>query len=185
MSILIGLDIDGVVSETHSKWVAEYNRLSGDNLKVDEIVDWKISKFVKDGYKNKIPKLYDNILPVFGAIRGIKQLRDAGYKLLFITTPTKYTFGTKYFWLKKYHLLESDKEYIEAFDKSFINVDILVDDSFENIKKNKTIGILYNAPWNLSYVYPEQLRARNWKDVVTIIRQIQKLKNDKAVSQNV
>lgn len=176
--MLIGIDCDGIVDDLHKEWLKVYNKIWNDNLRIKNITDWDISKFVKPECGSKIidlltPELYQNISPISGAKEGVEDLRNKGYRIIFITTPTKLTFGTKYFWLKQPGFLKSDKEYIETFDKSILAVDILIDDKFENVKNCKGIGILYNKPWNISYNYPKELRANNWKDVIKIVKKIE------------
>src|SRR5512137_1810696 len=88
----IAMDVDDVCAMLSETWVAKYNKDWNDNLKVNEITEWAIEKFVKPECGKRIfsyldnPKLYDSVQPVEGARKGIKALRSMGYRVVFVTS---------------------------------------------------------------------------------------------------
>ena len=171
--MIIGLDVDCPIANIHPAWLNAYNEKYGDNLCVEDITTWNMHEIVKlecgkNIYNLLTPAVYKATTPTVGALDGVKQLRELGHKLVFITTPTRLTMGVKYDWLKEYGFLESDKEYVEAFDKSIFAIDILVDDYIENLRSFRGNGILYNAPWNKSIEY--SIRFGDWNNLIRWIK---------------
>jgi 5'-nucleotidase len=188
MSLIIGIDIDDVICDLVLAWVKRYNEKYSDNLAVKEITDWDISKFVKPECGKKIydlliKNLYDDVLPVFGAIRGIHTLRETGHKIIYITNFCPTTAGKKYEWLSQYQLLDSEDIYMETTQKTRLckafRIDALIDDKAETIQNlhKACVGILFDKPWNHSISYSP--RAKSWKDVLEFIRKIEEIKEKK------
>jgi 5'-nucleotidase len=186
--MLIGLDIDDTIADLVPQWIARYNNKYSDSLVVKEIIDWDISKFVKPECGKKIydlliKNLYDDVLPVFGAIKGIHALREEGHKIAYVTSFCPTTAGRKYEWLNQYHLLEKEDIYMETTQKGTtcksLRIDIMVDDNAETIQNlyKTCTGILYNRSWNSMSAY--NLRARSWKDVLDLIKRVNKIKESK------
>jgi predicted Zn-dependent protease len=50
----VGVDQDWVLAKLTDKWVKYYNTIFGDNLKVEDIKEWDITKFVKPEAKECI-----------------------------------------------------------------------------------------------------------------------------------
>jgi 5'(3')-deoxyribonucleotidase len=177
MDKLIGLDIDGVVANLIPVWLAHYNHDYNDNLKPTDITGWDTDKFVKPECGLKIydylkdPHLYDEVLPVDGALDAIKELKADGYRLVYITATPIEASGAKFQWLKRYGCIKSPQDYVEASDKSLLMaLGTLVDDKPENLdyfyKK-----ILFGQPWNEVQKYnPKYLYALNWRDVIYYIK---------------
>ena len=107
------------------------------------------------------------VKPVEGALEGYNQLKSAGYDIVFVTHATPGCAGRKFEWLIDNGFDVDHRNYIECQRKELINVDILVDDKWENVRDTTGVGILFNTPWNRKYDW--SLRASNWKQVVAII----------------
>ena len=83
------------------------------------------------------------------------------------STSTKGCAGRKYEWLLENGFEIDHHNYIEIYRKDLLDVDIMVDDNFNNVSKAQGIGILFDAPWNRQYDWFP--RANNWDDVIKII----------------
>jgi 5'-nucleotidase len=182
--MLIGIDIDDTIADLVPRWLDRYNQKYVDNLVPKDITDWDIARFTKKEcgkriYDLLIKNLYDDVLPVFGAIKGIRNLREDGHKIIYITSFCPTTAGRKYDWLREYHLVENLHEYMECNNKPLVRVDVLIDDRLETIQRlyKSCTGILYDKPWNHSISYNP--RAKSWKDVVALIRKIDEIKKKK------
>ena len=181
--IIIGVDCDDVVINLVPNWVAMYNEDYDDNLDINTITEWKIDSFVKCGndiydYIHPTPEflfnIYDYCEPIEGALDGIKSLRKIGFRIIYVTASNKMDF--KYQWLEKYGFLDKRENFVQAFDKNLININFLIDDSWENvqsfIKNPNKSAILFNAPWNTSKqdnykeVDHRYTRMNNWYEIV-------------------
>jgi 5'-nucleotidase len=173
---VIAVDVDAVVLDLITKWLALYNHDYDDDLKYEDIVEWDISKLVKPECGEKMfdylhyPNLYTDIQPMPGAIEGVQALRNLGARVIFVTAGIN--FG-KFHRLVELGLLpdsqyEAEKDYIVAHDKYLIKADILIDDRDLNIKTFPGWGILMDQPWNRAFKSP--FRAWDWSYVVHLAR---------------
>jgi 5'(3')-deoxyribonucleotidase len=171
MDKIIGMDVDGVCADLLSVWLYRYNKDYSDGLKLSNILDWNLHQFVKPECGTRMynyiedPTIYDGVLPIEGAMRGVKFLRELGYRVVFVTSSTVGCSGRKYKWLKDFGFIEEGnlKDYVEMVDKSLINSDYLVDDYTVNIESFKGIGVLFSQPYNkMSQIMP---RVNNWREL--------------------
>jgi len=179
---IIGIDVDDTAADLMTCWLRLY-RIGvrcKHNLQKEDIKDWDIGQYVLPEYKNMIyriiedPYIYNNIKPIDGALEGYNYLKNKKdkngnlqYDILFVTNSTIGCAGRKYDWLIENGFEVNHHNYIEMYRKDLLNVDIMIDDNFENISKTPGIGILFDAPWNKQYKwYP---RANNWDEVISII----------------
>lgn len=169
--ITAGIDNDGVMFDLITPWLCGYNIDWKDNLTPSQILEWDIHKFVKPECGMKIydyledPKIYDKVLPVRGALEGIRALREMGYKILFVTHSTKGHAGRKYVLLKDFGMILDDSEYMEAEDKSHAPCDYLLDDYTYNVSSFKSgTGVLFTAPYNKMSIHAP--RVNDWSDAI-------------------
>ena len=193
---IIGVDCDDVVINLVPNWLYFYNEHYKDNLKVDDIQDWDISRYVKPECGKKIYEyihpdtsksflkrfnIYDFCDPVKNSLMSIQELRNMGYRVIFVTASNR--LDAKYNWLEHHGFLDNRANFVHAFDKNLINMDYLIDDRWENItsfanrKNNNKKGILFNQPWNLkyndNYNNYDYIRVNNWTDVVKYFKNIE------------
>lgn len=151
---IVGCDVDGVLADIMTPWLGRYNHDWDDNLKLTDIKTWGIDKYVKPECGQKIygylkdPTLYDEALPYDGALEFIKNLKEAGHRVVYVTACTPQHLYRKFQWLLDLKLLKNIREYITASDKSLVCTDWLVDDSYENTSKFKGQTALIARPWN-------------------------------------
>ena len=86
---IIAVDVDGVLLDTHTPWLENYNAASGDNLDPESIRGWDLKCFVRPEWCERInrlrtPELYDRALPIFGAQAGIEALLRQGHRLVLL-----------------------------------------------------------------------------------------------------
>lgn len=175
--MLIGCDVDDCVANLSDVWIARYNKDWHDNLKINQITNWDVSRFVKPELgKNvfkyfEMPDLYDEIIPVKGAKEGVAELRKMGHRIVFVTSMTEGCAGRKYKWLKQYGFIDRIDDYVEMRDKSLLYADCLIDDNWSNISGFKFCGILYDRPWNKNINSTKiHFRIYNWTGIVKFIK---------------
>jgi len=179
----IGIDCDDVVCDLGNAWILKYNQDYDDNLKKEDITQWDVSQFVKKECGKKVfeyfndPILYLKCLEIPNSLNCINILKEQGHNILFISACMPKTMEAKYEWLKKHNYINSINEFIAIYDKSLINVDILLDDKPETIQKFPNGKMLYSQPWNQSYNLP---RVNNWEEFIKFVKKY----NDLLISQN-
>jgi 5'(3')-deoxyribonucleotidase len=174
--MIIAIDVDDTVLDLMNKWLSLYNSEYNDNIDKNKITQWNFSQFLKPECGNKIydylefPNLYNYIAPIEGALEGINKLKNMGHRVIFVTAGMH---KGKYLRLKELGFLDKEEDYVEARDKSLILADVLIDDRPFNLWQFKgKYGIVFEEPWSddedLEY------RAKDWKEVVSIIKKISK-----------
>lgn len=184
--MIVLVDIDGVVAETHKRWLELYNRDWRDNLTIDDITDWSVHKFVKPecgaavyGYL-RFPWLYDDVEEVEGAFAGVSAIRSMGHRVVFVSAGM---YPGKVEWLHRHGFLveyphgtehwEAATDVVLAGDKSIIRGSVLIDDRWENVRDFHSFSILYDRPWNSRVSMVTKLwKAYNWDHVVEVIRSL-------------
>jgi 5'-nucleotidase len=178
----IWVDIDDVLADLSSEWIAEYNHDWYDNLKPSDIHSWSWDKYVKHECGHKIynyiksPKIYDHVLPISGAFDGIKAIRNKNHNIGFVTRFLPGSSWAKYGWLQDHGFLYPEDEYVETLNKGILIGDILIDDnfpncySFTNLKLGQ-VGCLFTQPHNKSFEY--EPRVSGWFGERTVLDFIQ------------
>jgi 5'-nucleotidase len=171
---IIAMDVDDICAQLMVEWLARYNKDYGDNLKIKDITDWDISRFVKPECGNRIfrylqdPSLYDNVKPTEGAVEGVAELRKLGYRIFFVTSSPLETPNRKYYWLKDNGFKPVEKDYVELRDKSVLLMDYMFDDRYDNAANFSGTAFLLTRPWNKKYYYGN--RVSNWKEFLDKIK---------------
>lgn len=163
MAILI--DVDSTVADLMSEWLRRYNKDYNDTLTPESITDWDMAQFVKREAKIydylRLPSLYKTVKPIKDAQAGVEYLR--GFDRVVFVSAGLWNAKAKFDWLTKYKFVESDKDFVVAFDKSLVMGDVLIDDKIDNIKEFRGAGILFSQPWNTNWVTTR--RMNNWSEI--------------------
>lgn len=172
-NIVFGIDVDDTTINLVSPWIELHNILHHDNLKPSDVKSWDIASYTNlknpnDFYGLLTPQLYSSVGLIKGAKEGIETLRTLG-RVVFITSNFGNVGTAKFYRMKELGIAVDKLDWIEASDKSLINVDFLVDDNIENVEDTMGFGILFTRPWNRFYNF--QNRASTWKDVIKIIKE--------------
>ena len=169
--MIILVDVDNVVADLVSEWVRLYNIDFNDNLKVEDITEWDMTKFVSDECGTriydylKLDSLYDRVEPIPHARDGVLTLREMGHRVVFASAGV--WSSAKYRWLERHDFNTGvfASDYIVAYDKSLLHGDLLIDDGFHNIKNfGSQNSILFTQPWNRKEKWSN--RADSWKDIL-------------------
>jgi len=157
--LTIAIDVDGVCADLITPWLRRYNCDWEDNLQPEQIHEYRIEKFVRPecgmaiyDYIND-PSIYDEVLPIEGAIEGVRRLRAKGHDICFATASPASAMGRKFYWLSRFGFLKTIDEYIEISAKHLLRVDALIDDNPDMILKmlrspGAGVGLLFWQPWN-------------------------------------
>jgi len=159
MKHTLAFDVDGVVADLQTAWLARYNKDWNDDLTSEEITEWGSHKFVKPECGMKYydyledPSLYDEVIPTtVKALECINDLKRLGNRIIYVTTTVLGANGAKYKWLKKWGFVDRMEDYIEATDKNLVNADALIDDSSKNTRnwwsQGNKLTILVKRPHN-------------------------------------
>ena len=155
----IGVDVDQVVADLHTAWLAPYNVLFRNNMTPQDITDWNIEKCVKPECGSRIfdflvPELYDvAVQPIPQALDAVDLLRARGHEIVFISScKTPEHADAKFAWLVRHGFLPKEGGlpfFLSMRDKSLAPVEVLVDDHHGNCESFKgRYAALVTAPYN-------------------------------------
>ena len=167
-------DLDNILNSLTQTLIDTYNKDSGDNLKIENITQYKIDNFTKPEYKItdyfKDEKMWMRVEPIVQAQEYLKIINQ-DYDLRIITASHIYDMPIKYRWLKTFFPFIDRKQIWTVFDKDWISATVLIDDCLDNVGGNyKTI--LLDYPWNRSINEETNnvFRAYDWQDIFMEIK---------------
>lgn len=176
-NLTIAVDVDDVCLDlVHGSWLPRYNWDYNDNLHSSDITDWYMDKFVKPECGKKLydylkdPRIFLKAPVVTDALWGVRQLRNNGHRVIFVTASD--VENAKFRWLVNHKFLFDDDidDYVVAHDKSLILADVLIDDNPKNVTMFTGRGILFLRPWNERYTHLE--KVMRWVDLFVMFRRI-------------
>jgi 5'(3')-deoxyribonucleotidase len=168
----IGLDFDCILATTTQTWIDLYNRLTGQNVELEDIKEWNISKAVLPEHSELIfdllfnKNLWRSIQPLPESQYYVSLLCKE-YDVYVITNSHWETWSAKMEWLiKQYPFIDTHKVWVGA-EKQMFGVDLLIDDYENNLINGHYSKILLDYPWNRNINDKEFgiLRAYNWKEI--------------------
>lgn len=171
--LTIGVDCDDTILDLANIWASVYNEEFDDNLTKEQWTDWDVGKFVKSEAKERMyeyiqhPDLFYGAKPIDGALDAINYLKSKGHRIIYITA-LNYE-NCKEWWLEKHGFMNDIKDFVQAYDKSLLNCDLLIDDKYENSRDFKQTSFLMEQPWNRKYTdHPEIFRVKNWEHFIEV-----------------
>ena len=172
-------DLDNVLNTLTETLLEIYNKDYDDNLTLDDITEYKIDKFTKQGVKVtdyfKSDELWMRVKPVYQSQEYLKILNQ-DYDLRIVSASHLGDMPTKYRWIKVFYPFLSREQIWTVFDKQWINCDVLVDDFQGNLIGGKYHKILLDYPFNRSIDDEKEniFRAYNWKDIFMEVKRYEK-----------
>ncbi len=170
------LDVDDVVALLRPEWYRRYNRDWEDNLTSERVTGWNLHEIVKPGCGLSIysylsdPDLYANVLPMPGAIAGVRKLRELGHDVLFATACTYGMVDQKAAWMIRWGFCESrpgrlPADFVVCDQKHRLTGDVIVEDRAETIwtwvVQTRRRAILVEYPHNRHL----DLHSMDWQRV--------------------
>lgn len=168
----LAIDLDSVLADTMLIWIQEYNERKKANILKNDIVSWDISQVFEieveeisqifteiwQRHWRKIPPTEPNLDVT------TKNLHNRGFRISILTKRFRPSVANVAKWLDLYDVYCDDLLFVyDDRPKAEYPFDILVDDAPVNllsIKKPK-LGILYNQPWNMDFVWSTRIDKLN------------------------
>lgn len=185
LSKVILLDMDDVLADFNQGWLDAYNEDYKDTLVKEDLIDWDITKFMKNPAKKLVSyylchkHLYLKLVPKPHAKEVIQRWIDKGYTIMVVTDSPMSSFDgyfhsnptdEKKMWLKEHFPMISASNFITTSQKWFVYGDVLVDDRPTTIEKFEELGrkiIAFDMPYNRTT--NATYRCKDWLDLERII----------------
>ena len=148
-------DLDDVLNCFGDYWIPIYNEKSGDNLTVDRITDWNLSRFVLPEWKEKIFSkeivLQDGFflnIPIKEYAVEFMEYCCQRLETYIVSASYPETVNDKAKWIMRNFPFFDIKRFIPCYDKFMIKGDLMVDDGVHNLETFDGLGLLMDRPWN-------------------------------------
>lgn len=157
---IIIVDVDDVMINLVPEWEVRFLRRWPDaattRLPFEKWTDWDLTARYHPSWKAPLmamldePGFYDDLEPVEGALNGVRDLREMGYRVVFATTTTERCAHVKRKWLERYLAMPTSighypDDYIEIKDKSLLRGVLILDD------RPATVQRFVDADWYPRY----------------------------------
>jgi len=176
------VDLDDVMGDLLTPWLARYNWGWNDNLTINDITEWDIAKFVKPECGEKIFQfleptvtgysLWNNMEPMEGAIEALGVLSEKMEIFVVSSVSGNYRICEyKDRWLRKHFPFLDPKKFYFVSDKSGVCGDFMVDDYHKNLIGFNGMKILFDHPHNANIKVKDgiNLRVHNWDELFTML----------------
>lgn len=182
----IGVDIDGVTSDSYTAWLGELNRYFGKNIA--SLDDYDIHRVydvswddMDNFFKTDTEKLFMLPQPMEGAKQGIESLIAQGHEIIYVTARSADEEEVTLRWMDKYkipheHVVFSDLKSKVDLAKQW-QLEFFIEDYTKNAIALAELGIpvlLLNASYNQGDLAKGIKRCTNWQEIVHIINNVQK-----------
>ena len=174
----IGIDFDGVMNDMIATWIEWLNRdHTGYNVSPQDIVDWEMSKQYPTLTRDElyaplsVPEFWDEVCIKHEAPEVVERLLADGHEV-YVVTSSHYRILP--FKLDKALFAHfpyfTKKNVIITYNKSLINVDLLLDDGIHNLRDFRGIKVLFDATYNQDY--NADYRVASWKEFYILVSQL-------------
>lgn len=180
----IGVDIDGVISDSYPAWLGELNLHFGKNITVLEDYEMHLvfdvpSDDMNNFFVQNVERLFDIPHPVKGAKKGIETLLQDGHEVVYVTARSQEEEEFTSRWMKKHgipyeQILFSGHKSKVDFVKEW-KLELFIEDYLVNAKAISKLGIpvlLLDTSYNQGELPQEVIRCQNWQEILTEIQRI-------------
>lgn len=180
----IGVDIDGVISDSYPLWLKELNQHYGRNIPFVDDYNMHLSfnvapEEMNEFFEANVERLLMMPEAICGAKEGIETLLKDGHEIIYVTARTldQEDFTAQWFKLKGiYH----NQVVFTGFDSKLDavkqwGIEVFIEDYQENAKVIAEYGVpvfLLDATYNQEELSPGITRCHSWDDIVAGIRKI-------------
>ena len=179
----IAIDFDETLFPTIEKVVEIYNKRHNTNIEVSNITAYNLYENFSTDIADELIELfvdkdvYSSLKPYKGAIRAIKTLVEHGHEVYVATSTDVRNMEWKEELLQQHFPFIPKKNLIRIYNKSLLNVDVLVEDKLDNLIQTFADRICFNQPWNVDddadYAY-SIYRIHHWGEINNVINTIER-----------
>jgi len=181
--IKIAIDFDSTLFPTLEKVLELYNKRHDTSIELSQITAYNFYDLFEPDVADELIELfadkdvYNGLQPYKGAIRAVKTLVEQGHEVYVATSTDVRNLEWKEKLLQKHFPFIPKNNLIRIHNKALLGVDVMVEDSLENLTKTFADRICFNQPWNVDeerdYIY-DIYRIRHWGEIINIINNIER-----------
>lgn len=188
----IGVDIDGVVSDSYPAWLGELNQHFGKNITILKDYEMHLVFDVPEDTMNhffvqNIERLFEIPHPMKGAKMGIESLLQDGHEVIYVTarSPEEEEYTVR--WMKEHGI--AHEKILFTGHKSKVDfvkkwkLELFVEDYMVNAKAIAELGIptlLLDASYNQGNLPQGVIRCKSWQEILKEIQEISEFQRSEA-----
>jgi len=183
--VRIGVDIDGVVSDSYPFWLDELNRHFGKNITVIDDYDMHLvfnvpREDMNNFFVGNVERLMTMPKPVPGAKEGIEALLQEGHEVIYVTARTVEEKDVTVRWLTmseiphEHVLFTGFKSKVDVVKEW--GIEVFIEDYHVNAKLIAESGVpvlLLDTSYNQKELTTGITRCHSWDEILAGIRGIQ------------
>jgi 5'(3')-deoxyribonucleotidase len=173
MKKTIAVDMDNVIADIQTNWIALYEKEFGVHVTKEELLGKPEDEAFPDpaAARSLIYKPgFFRLAPVMnGAQKALLELQN-DFDIYIVSAAMEFpsSLPEKYDWLSEHFPFISWKNIVFCGDKSVIQTDFLIDDHLKNLDFCKGIPILFTAGHNVNV--NKYTRVNNWTEAVDLLK---------------
>jgi 5'(3')-deoxyribonucleotidase len=166
----IAVDMDEVIADALSEYLARYNTDFGANLTKAELWGKRIADLVAPEHWPRLDSYFDdetffhNLAVIEGSQDVLREL-SSQHEVFIVTAAMEVpcSLAPKYVWLQQHFPFIPPDNYVFCGNKSIIAADYLIDDSVYQLERFQGQGIIFTSPRNINETrFP---RVNSWEEV--------------------
>lgn len=184
----IGVDIDGVVSDSYPLWLEELNRHYGKSITIIDNYDMHLvfnvsSEDMNNFFVDNIERLLMMPQPVPGAKEGIETFLREGHEVIYVTARTPDQKEITVRWFMKHDIPHQHEHVLFSGFKSKVDlvkqwgIEVFIEDYQVNAKAIAESGVpvlLLDTTYNQEKQLPRGItRCHSWKEIIEGMQQFQ------------
>jgi 5'-nucleotidase len=169
----IAVDMDGVLADTDSHFIAWYYNIYGVKVPYEELLGKPEGEgFPEKGAARKFaftPGFFRTLPVMPGAVEAITELMK-DYEIYIVSAAMEFpqSLPEKHEWLQQHFPFISWRNIVFCGDKSLINADYMIDDHPKNLDSFKGTTIMFHAAHNANITHHQ--RANTWTEVLALLK---------------
>lgn len=179
----IAIDFDSTLFPTMDRVLEIYNKRHGTNIELSQITAYDLHDSLPYDIAEELLSIfvekdaYDNLQPYKGAVRAVKTLVEHGCEIYVATSTDVRNMGWKEDLLQKHFPFIPKNNLVRIYDKSLLNIDVMIDDKMDNLVRTFADRVCFDQPWNRSsskdFAY-DIYRVQHWGEINNIINNIER-----------
>jgi 5'(3')-deoxyribonucleotidase len=160
----IAFDMDGVLADLVTPWLAWINERFGDNLTYQNLNGYRIQDQSRGGKAVQeflyLSHTYEHVQPIPGMLKVMASVRERGDRVIVATKASHNPnmIQGKMAWFRRHVPWLRDEDIMFIQDKSLVRADMLIDDDPRNLVTWHSAKVLVTHPYNIGYDTPPDWR---------------------------
>lgn len=193
---MIALDVDEVLADFLAKMIEYHNQEYGTSLKRSDFYTydwWHVWGGTADEafhklYQFMLSPMNDEVMPILGAVEGVRALKEAGHRLAVITGRPKQVSYLTEEWLERWfaglidefhstdmHIFNHGSDSKGTLCRD-LHADLLIDDMYKYGEECTQFSVpffLFDSPWNRDYqLKPSMRRVKSWSEITEKVKKL-------------